>query len=99
MRRSRILRFVRLLTVAAVLLVALACNRLTQDNFAKIEDGMTLDQVVAVLGEPTDSKSAGVGPLSATDATWENDSARINIKFLNGKVQLKAYESKEKGSE
>ena len=27
-----------------------------------------------------------MGPLSATTATWEDDTARINIKFLNDKV-------------
>ena len=94
MHRSRALRTFRFAAVACVLLGLLACNRLSQENFAKIDEGMTFEEVVAVLGEPTDSKSAGIGPLSATDATWENDSARINIKFLNGKVQIKAYESK-----
>ena len=78
-----------------LLLWTVGCSRLTQENFAKIEEGMSMADVVAVLGEPTDSKSAGIGPLSGTNATWEDDTAKINIKFLNDRVQLKTFKSKE----
>ena len=84
------------LLVGGLLLALAGCSRLTQDNFNKIQDGMTYEEVVSILGEPTDSKGVGAGSLSASSVTWENDSARANIKFLNNKVQLKAFESKTK---
>ena len=77
-----------------LLMTAIGCSRLTQENFNKVQEGMSMAEVIAILGEPTDAKSAGVGPLSATTATWEDDTARINIKFLNDKVQLKKRQSK-----
>ncbi len=80
-----------------LLLVATGCTRLTQENFNKVQTGMTYEEVVSILGEPSDNKSLGAGPLSASSITWEDDSARVNIKFLNNKVQLKAFESKEGG--
>ena len=86
-----------LLCLALLLLVG--CTRLTQENFNRVEDGMTYDEVVRILGEPADSKGIGAGPLSASSATWEDDQARVNIKFLNGKVQLKAFESKVESKE
>ena len=79
-----------------LLLTALGCTRLTQENFNKVQTGMTYEEVVTILGEPSDNQSVGAGPLSASSITWEDDSARVNIKFLNNKVQLKAFESKKK---
>ncbi len=90
-------KIVLALTCSLLLLTALGCSRLTQENFNKVETGMTYEQVVGILGEPTDNKSVGAGPVSASSVSWESDSARVNIKFLNNKVQLKAFESKEKG--
>lgn len=79
---------------ALTLLLFVGCSRLNQENFSKIEDGMTMEEVTSILGEPTDSKSIGIGPLEATDATWESDTVEINIKFFKGKVQLKAMQNK-----
>lgn len=80
-----------------LLLAATGCTRLTQENFNKVQTGMTYEEVVTILGEPSDNQSIGAGPLSASSITWEDDSARVNIKFLNNKVQVKAFESKESG--
>lgn len=70
-------------------------NRLSMENFNKVQKDMHYSEVVKILGEPVDTKTIGVGPLSATTTTWENEKASINIKFLNEKVQLKNYTSKE----
>lgn len=75
---------------------ALLGGRLTPENCNKIQDGMTLDQVTAILGPPTDTKSLGAGPLTATTVTWEDEKMRINVKFLNDKSGLKSCNSKEK---
>jgi outer membrane protein assembly factor BamE (lipoprotein component of BamABCDE complex) len=43
----------RFLAVAAALLIA-ACSKVTQDNFAKIQEGMSEEQVIALLGSPSE---------------------------------------------
>lgn len=78
------------LVMAALLLTG--CTRLTQENFNRIEEGMSFEEVRTILGEPTESKSIGIGSLSGTAATWEDGKTRISIKFLNEKVQLKSLE-------
>jgi hypothetical protein len=81
----------RALAFAAVLLLA-ACSKLSQENFAKIQNGMTEQEVAAILGKPTETSSTGVGNLSATTSRWADKEASITIRFLNGKVMLKDYE-------
>ena len=77
--------------LAAALLLA-ACARVTQDNFAKIQDGMTEQEVAAILGSPAESSSASVLGISGTSSTWTGADAVITIRFVNGKVVLKSYD-------
>jgi hypothetical protein len=65
-----------------------ACvSKINQENYEKIKKSMTLEEVKAIIGEPTESKSAGVGGLiSGTSAVWKGDNMTIDIKFLNDKV-------------
>ncbi len=70
-----------------------ACvSKINQENYEKIQKGMTSEEVKVILGEPTESKSAGIGGLvSGTSAVWKGDGMTIDIKFLNNKVQLKSF--------
>jgi hypothetical protein len=76
---------------AALLLLA-ACSRVTQDNFARIQDGMTEQEVAAILGSPTESSSASVLGISGTSSTWTGGDAVITVRFVNGKVALKSFD-------
>ena len=69
------------------------CNsKINEENYQKVQNGMTMEQVKEILGEPTESKTAGIGPLSGTSAIWKDgEGATIDIKFVNGKVQLKTF--------
>lgn len=81
-----------LAALLAASLVLVGCSRITQTNFQKIQDDMSYEQVVAILGAPTESKSVGIGPLSATTAEWRDKSgAFVSIQFLNDKVKLKSF--------
>jgi uncharacterized protein YcfL len=76
----------------SALLLGSCSSKINQDNYTKIQNGMTMEQVKSILGEPTESKTLGIGPLSGTSAVWKNSSGTtINIKFLNGKVQFKTF--------
>ena len=88
MRRRLILSIT--LTALALLLLA-GCDRVTRENYAKIENGMTMEQVVKILGEPKDYDSIGVGPLEAATARWEGKEGAISIQFVAQKVQIKRF--------
>lgn len=68
-----------------------ACAQLTQQNFDRIQPGMSMKEVIAILGEPTSSEGANFAGLSGTAATWKSEGAEINIIFLNDKVQIKSF--------
>lgn len=77
------------------LLVALAiaaCSKVTQENFAKIEEGMSEQEVISLLGEPTESNSVNVLGISGTASRWVSGDAAINVRFVNGKVALKSFD-------
>ena len=82
-----------LAAATALALVALACGRprVDREHFAKIENDMPEAEVMAILGEPTDTSGFSLGGLSATSATWEGPEGTILIQFVNGKVMLKTF--------
>jgi protein involved in sex pheromone biosynthesis len=77
--------------LAAALLLA-ACSKVTQDNFAKIRDEMSEQEVHAILGSPTESSSTTVLGISGTTSRWVSSDAEITIRFLGGKVALKSFD-------
>lgn len=83
----------KLVVYIGLLVILSACvTKINQENYEKIQEGMTIEEVKTILGEPTESKSAGIGGLvSGTSAVWKGENITIDIKFLNGKVQLKSF--------
>lgn len=88
-------RIIKLFTALLLTLFLLGCDsKINEDNFKKVKNGMTLGEVKTLLGDPTSSKSMGVGGLvSGTSATWKDEKtgATIDIQFLNDKVQLATF--------
>ncbi len=78
-------------TVALVLLLA-ACSKVTQENFAKVQNGMTEQEVIAILGNPTESTSRDVLGITGTASRWVSGDAEITIRFVGGKVALKSFD-------
>ena len=76
----------------AVLLLLAACSRVTQDNFGKVQDGMTEQEVAAILGSPTESSSGSILGISGTASKWVGSDAVITIRFVNGKVALRNFD-------
>lgn len=79
--------------VALAFLVAAglaACvSKISPDNFARIQPGMTQQEVIAILGNPSETTSISLGSLSGTSTTWTDGKTTISIQFLNDKVQAK----------
>ena len=81
----------RTLVLIALLLLA-ACSKVTQENFTRIQDGMTEQEVTAILGRPTESSSGSILGISGTSSKWVGGDAMITIQFVNGKVALRSFD-------
>lgn len=80
------------LSALALVLLLAACSKVTQENFAKIRDGMTEQEVQAVLGSPTESNTTTVLGISGTSSRWVSGDTVITIRFVNGKVALSSFD-------
>ena len=80
-------------------MVLAACTKVNQENFAKIEEGMSEQQVIALLGTPTESNSVNVLGISGTSSRWVGGDAEITIRFVNGQVALKRFDKPAAGQE
>ncbi len=76
-----------LLTVSLV-----ACSKVTPENYAKLQEGMSEPEVAAVLGAPDESTSRDVLGISGTTSVWKGRDATITVRFVNGKAVLKTYD-------
>jgi len=75
-----------------VLLLLVACSKVNQENFARIQDGMTEQEVTGLLGKPAESSSVNVLGVSGTSSRWTSGDAVITVRFVNGKVALKTFD-------
>lgn len=82
---------VRAFALAALVLLA-ACSKVSHENFGKIQDGMTEQEVAAILGSPAESSSTSVLGISGTSSKWTSGDAVVTIRFINGKVAMKNFE-------
>lgn len=69
-----------------------ACSKVTQENFAKIQEGMPEQEVIGLLGKPTESSSVNLLGVSGTASRWVSGDAEITVRFVNGKVALKSFD-------
>ena len=95
-RRLSHLRAVVLGIVICMSLVSCSSLKISQDNFEKIQTGMSLAQVTAILGEPTESSSVDLAVFSGTVSKWRAGGITITIQFVNGKVVAKQFSKGDK---
>lgn len=71
-------------TVACLLLLALlvACSKVTNENYRKIQVGMEYPRIVQLLGEPARCDAL----LNAKSCTWGSKGKTIDIQFVADKV-------------
>lgn len=89
LRRWSHLRAVALIMVICMSLMSCSGLKISQENFEKIQTGMSLAQVSAILGPPTESSSVDVAVFSGTVSKWKAGDVTITIQFVNGKVVAK----------
>ena len=87
------------LLIAAVLicLFFISCTKVNRANFEKIQEGMTMAEVVAILGEPADSSEIDLSIVTGGAAKWEDEKTgrKISVQLLNGKVKFKQFQDAE----
>ena len=66
-------------------------SKVTQENYDKVQAGMSQDEVKAILGAPTESRDTSLGPISGGTWVWKGGGATITVQFLGGKVLGKQF--------
>ena len=72
-----------LLLLTTVVLLA-ACSPVTQENFAKLQTGMSRAEVEELLGKPGEC----AGALGMSSCTWGQKNRFISIQFAGDKVMM-----------
>ncbi len=84
--------------VALLVMLLSACSKITMANYHKLSSGMTRSEVVAILGEPTESSAGSLLGLEGEVAKWEEGKLRINATFVNQKLAMHSLERPELAS-
>jgi len=92
MLKSRTVVGVALLGLMLILMAG--CGKVSKSNYDKIENGMTVSQVEAILGKGTEKAgvAGAIGNLTGSGKvlTWGDDKKSITVTFANDKVVAKA---------
>ena len=83
---------------------AQATWRINRYSFQRIEKGMTMAEVVAILGGPPDDYTLFTDPLSCwfwwagfsggVDERWRGDAGTVLLRFSSGKVAVRQFLSR-----
>ena len=79
----------RVMLAAAISFIAGCGNPIDPANFDKITIGMTKEQVIALLGRPSETSSINFAGISGESAKWIRGDDSISIQFANEKVLAK----------
>ncbi|MBX7158314.1 MAG: hypothetical protein K1X66_08015 [Verrucomicrobiae bacterium] len=66
-----------------------ACSKLTAENYAKIENNQTEEEVIKILGKPTKVESGSFLGVTGTTYLYKKKDKEVKISFVNGKVFAK----------
>ncbi|WP_312359783.1 outer membrane protein assembly factor BamE domain-containing protein [Stutzerimonas balearica] len=67
-----------------VLLALGGCSPITQENYAKLEAGMSRAQVEQLLGKPEEC----AGALGMSSCTWGDKNRFISIQFAGDQIMM-----------
>ena len=68
----------------SLLLVLLACSKLTLENYNKIQVGMNYDEVVGLIGAPEKCDDV----MGLRSCAWGDDKRSVSVTFAANKVLL-----------
>lgn len=90
------IRKILLIVVLGTTLFSSACSKATADNYAKVETGMSRDEVHALLGKPDETSGSSFAGLAMSTETWNGGKEKISVTFTADKLALKSIEPKAK---
>ncbi|MGE8496704.1 MAG: outer membrane protein assembly factor BamE domain-containing protein [Pseudomonas sp.] len=70
--------------VLAFCVLLAACNKINQENYSKLEAGMSKAEVETLLGGPTECS----GALGMSSCTWGNQQTFISVQYAGDKVLM-----------
>lgn len=68
----------------ALLLALAGCNRLTLENYGKIQVGMSDNEVFGLIGKPDRCDDV----MGIRNCSWQSGERSVNVSFAAGKVLL-----------
>lgn len=74
----------RHVAVLAFCVLLAACNKINQENYSKLEAGMSKAEVENLLGGPTECS----GALGMSSCTWGNQQTFISVQYAGDKVLM-----------
>jgi len=89
------MNYLKIIIIIILVITLQACgNKIKQENYLKVTNGMTIEEVTDILGDPTNSSAGDFAGISGTASNWQTESMEISIHFMNGKVISKQLEKK-----
>ncbi|MCP4413347.1 MAG: outer membrane protein assembly factor BamE [Gammaproteobacteria bacterium] len=89
------MNYLKIIFIVILVITLQACgSQIKQDNYLKVTNGMTIEEVIDILGEPTASSAGDFAGISGTASTWKTESIEISIHFINGKVVSRQLEKR-----
>lgn len=80
------IKFFNVMLLITMLFALTACEKVTMENYKKIETGMNYGDVVSILGEPDNCETL----FTAKSCQWGSEKRKIDIKFIGDEVVLYA---------
>ncbi|MBU1331191.1 MAG: outer membrane protein assembly factor BamE [Gammaproteobacteria bacterium] len=74
----------RTIALVACCLLLVACNKINQANYSKLEAGMAKAEVETLLGRPSEC----AGALGVLSCTWGTQERFISVQYAGDKVLM-----------
>ena len=74
----------RALALIAACVLLVACNKVNQANYSKLQPGMSKSEVEQLLGAPSEC----AGALGITSCTWGDEQSMISVQFAGDQVLM-----------
>ncbi len=76
-------------SLLALPLLLMGCNKLTVENYDKLETGLPYEKVVEILGSPAACDEV----LGFKSCRWGDETRKVAVNFVGGRVVLTSAEN------
>jgi hypothetical protein len=72
------------LVLLSLLVLQSGCSKVNQDNYDRLESGMSYEEVVDILGSPDDCSQV----MGVKSCTWGDEARNIKAGFMGGAAMV-----------